>query len=76
MESGVSGDLIESVQINKTLQANHDGDAISGTAHLATNKAGDRPTLSVYRLAGSTRHHQHRSSVRARIDLETALEAP
>ncbi len=50
----IPADLIESVQINKTLQANQDGDAIGGTVNLVTKKAGDRPTLSIYGSGGFT----------------------
>src|SRR5258708_4264035 len=50
----IPADLIESVQINKTLQANMNGDAIGGSVNLVTKKAGDRPTLSLYGLGGYT----------------------
>jgi len=50
----IPADLIESVQINKTLQANMNGDAIGGSVNLVTKKAGDRPTLSLYGLGGFT----------------------
>jgi len=39
----IPADLIESVQINKTLQPNMNGDAIGGSVNLVTKKAGDRP---------------------------------
>ena len=50
----IPADLIDSVQINKTLQANMNGDAIGGSVNLVTKKAGDRPTLSLYGLGGVT----------------------
>ncbi|HEY6328550.1 MAG TPA: TonB-dependent receptor, partial [Blastocatellia bacterium] len=50
----IPADLIESVQINKTLQANMNGDAIGGSVNLVTKKAGERPTLSLYGLGGLT----------------------
>jgi TonB-dependent receptor len=50
----IPADLVESVQINKTLQANQNGDAIGGSVNLVTKKAGDKPTLSVYGLGGLT----------------------
>src|SRR5258708_7558074 len=50
----IPADLIESVQINKTLQANMNGDAIRGSRILVTKKAGDLPTLSLYGLGGFT----------------------
>src|SRR5215469_10111097 len=46
--------LVDSVQINKTQQANQNGDAIGGSVNLVTKKAGDRPTLSLYSLGGFT----------------------
>jgi TonB-dependent receptor len=50
----IPSDLIDSVQINKTLQANQNGDAIGGSVNLVTKKAGDRPTLSLFGLGGFT----------------------
>jgi TonB-dependent receptor len=50
----IPADLIDSVQIYKTLQANQDGDAIGGTVNLVTKIAGERPTLSIYGLGGFT----------------------
>jgi TonB-dependent receptor len=47
-------DLVESVQINKTLQPNMNGDAIGGSVNLVTRKAGDRPNLSLYSMGGFT----------------------
>jgi TonB-dependent receptor len=50
----IPADLIESVQINKTLQANQDGDAIGGTVNLVTKTTGDHPTLSIFGSGGFT----------------------
>lgn len=50
----IPADLIESVQIYKTLQANQDGDAIGGSVNIVTKTAGDRPTLSIYGAGGFT----------------------
>jgi TonB-dependent receptor len=50
----IPSDLVESVQINKTLQANQNGDAIGGSVNLVTRKAGDRPILSVFGTGGFT----------------------
>src|SRR6202049_1223973 len=50
----IPADLIESVQINKTLQANLDGDAIGGSVNLVTKTAPERPTLSLYGSGGFT----------------------
>jgi TonB-dependent receptor len=50
----IPADLIDSVQIHKTLQPNMNGDAIGGSVNLVTKKAGDRPELSLYGLGGFT----------------------
>jgi TonB-dependent receptor len=47
-------DMIDSVQINKTLQANQDGDAIGGSVNLVTKSASERPILSIYGNGGFT----------------------
>jgi TonB-dependent receptor len=46
--------LVESVEINKTLSPNQDGDAIGGSVNLVTKKAENRPTLYINGLAGHT----------------------
>jgi len=46
--------LVESVEINKTLSANQDGDAIGGSVNLVTKKAEDKPTLYFNGLGGYT----------------------
>lgn len=50
----IPADLVESVQIQKTLQPDMNGDAIGGSVNLVTKKAGDQPTLSLYGLGGFT----------------------
>jgi TonB-dependent receptor len=45
-------DLVESVEVNKTLQANMDGDGIGGSVNIVTKTAGERPTLSFSTLEG------------------------
>jgi TonB-dependent receptor len=50
----VPSDLVEAVEINKTLQANMDGDGIGGSVNLKTKTAGKQPTLSLYGLGGYT----------------------
>ena len=50
----IQSDLVESVEINKTLLASSDGDAIGGSVNLRTKSAGERPTLSLYGLGGYT----------------------
>jgi TonB-dependent receptor len=50
----IQSDLVESVEINKTLLASGDGDAIGGSVNLRTKSAGEKPTLSLYGLGGYT----------------------
>lgn len=50
----LASDLVESIEVNKTLQANQDGDGIGGSVNLKTKTAGDLPTLSLYGLGGYT----------------------
>ena len=50
----IPADIVESVQINKTLQANMEGDGIGGSVNLVTKTATERPTISVSSLAGYT----------------------
>lgn len=50
----IPADIVESVEINKTLQANMDGDGIGGSVNLVTKTAGERPTLNVGGMGGYT----------------------
>ena len=50
----IPADLVESVQINKTLQANMEGDGIGGSVDLRTKSAGERPTVELESLGGYT----------------------
>ena len=50
----VPSDLVESVEINKTLVANMDGDAIGGSVNLRTKTAGEQPTISLFGIGGHT----------------------
>src|SRR5450755_3754731 len=50
----IPADLIESVEINKTLSANQEGDAIGGSVNLVTKKATDQPYVTVIGLGGYT----------------------
>jgi TonB-dependent receptor len=50
----IPADLVDSVQINKTLQANQSGDAIGGSVNLVTKTAGGWPTVSLYVGQGYT----------------------
>jgi TonB-dependent receptor len=50
----IPADLVESVQINKTLQGNMEGDGIGGSVDLRTKSAEDRPTVSLEGTGGHT----------------------
>ena len=50
----VPADLVESVEVNKTLSANQDGDAIGGSVNLVTRTAGETPTISGFGELGHT----------------------
>ena len=46
----IPSDIVESVEINKTLQANMDADGIGGSVNLVTKTATERPTIAVFGL--------------------------
>jgi TonB-dependent receptor len=48
----IPADIVESVEINKTLQANMDGDGIGGSINLVTKTAEERPTLAIAGMGG------------------------
>jgi len=48
----IPADIVESVEISKTLQANMDGDGIGGSVNLVTKTAGERPTVNVSGMGG------------------------
>jgi outer membrane receptor protein involved in Fe transport len=50
----IASDLVDSVEINKTLQANIDGDGIGGSVNLVTKTASDTPTIALYGVGGYT----------------------
>ncbi len=53
----IPSDLVESIEVNKTLSANQDADAIGGSVNLVTKSAGDQPYVSVL---GTGRLHPYR----------------
>jgi TonB-dependent receptor len=59
----IPADIVESVEINKTLQANMDGDGIGGTINLVTKTAGERPTVALSGMSGYTPILQGRSLI-------------
>jgi len=50
----IASDLVDSVEINKTLQANIDADGIGGSVNLVTKTAGDTPSATFYGVGGYT----------------------
>jgi TonB-dependent receptor len=50
----IASDLVDSVEINKTLQANMDADGIGGSVNLVTKTASDTPTVVLYGVGGYT----------------------
>ncbi len=50
----IPSDMVDSIEMNKTLQANMDGDGIGGSVNLKTKEAGNQPTVSLYGNGGYT----------------------
>ena len=50
----IPADLVDSVEISKTLSANQEGDAIGGSVNMVTKSATDKPYLSVMGMGGYT----------------------
>ncbi|MGI8772266.1 MAG: TonB-dependent receptor [Acidobacteriaceae bacterium] len=50
----IPADLVESVELSKTLSANQDGNAIGGSVNLVTRTATDQPYFAVEGLLGHT----------------------
>jgi TonB-dependent receptor len=50
----IGADLVESVEVNKTLLANMDADGIGGSVNIRTKTAGDQPLISLSGLGGYT----------------------
>lgn len=50
----IPADLVEMVQLSKTLSANQDGDAIGGSVNLVTRSATDKPYISLLGMGGYT----------------------
>ena len=58
----IPSDLVEAVEINKTLSANQDASGIGGSVNLRTKEAGDRPTLNLFGDGGRTNIENGRGS--------------
>ena len=50
----IPSDLVESIEVSKTLSANQDGDAIGGSINLVTRTAGNEPFYSMSAIYGYT----------------------
>ena len=50
----IASDLVDAVEINKTLQANMDADGIGGSVNLRTKTAGEAPLVSMFANGGYT----------------------
>jgi TonB-dependent receptor len=50
----IPADLVDMVEINKTLSANQDADAIGGSVNLVTKSASDKPYVTVLGMGGYT----------------------
>ena len=50
----IPADMVESVQVSKTLQPNMEGDGIGGSVNLITKVATNQPTISIGSLGGFT----------------------
>jgi TonB-dependent receptor len=50
----IPADLVDSVEINKTLSPSQEGDAIGGSVNLVTKRAGERPYMSIGTMGGYT----------------------
>ena len=50
----IPSDLVESIEVSKTLSANQDADAVGGSVNLVTKSAADHPYLSVLGMGGYT----------------------
>src|SRR6202790_3610096 len=50
----IPADLVDSVEINKTLSADQEGDAIGGSVNLVTKKATDQPYVTLLAMGGHT----------------------
>lgn len=50
----IPSDMVDAIQINKTLLANMDGNGIGGSVNLRTKEAGERPTFDLYGDGGYT----------------------
>jgi len=50
----IPSDMVDAIEMNKTLSANMDGNGIGGSVNLRTKEATEKPTLSLYGNGGYT----------------------
>ncbi len=50
----IPSDMIQSIELNKTLSANQDADGIGGSVNLVTKMAGEEPTFTLETAMGET----------------------
>jgi TonB-dependent receptor len=50
----IPSDLVEALELNKTLSASQDGNGIAGSVNLRTKEAGEVPTINAYGIGGYT----------------------
>ncbi len=50
----IPSDMVDSIEMNKTLSANMDADGIGGSVNLRTKEAGQQPILNLYGQGGYT----------------------
>ena len=50
----IPADLVDRIEVSKTLSANQDADAIGGSINLVTKSAGERPTYELSGIGGYT----------------------
>src|SRR5712692_10051443 len=50
----IPADLVDSVEINKTISPSQEGDAIGGSVNLVTKRPGERPFMSLQTMGGYT----------------------
>ncbi len=50
----IPSDMVQAIELNKTLSANQDADGIGGSVNLVTKMAGDRPNFSLGSTIGYT----------------------
>ena len=50
----IPSDMVDAIEMNKTLSANMDGNGIGGSVNLRTKEAGEKPTINLYGNGGYT----------------------